>query len=161
MEIHGLERYLAGHPFFQGLADEYLELLAGCARNVVFEPGEIIFSQGAPADVFYLLRDGRVAIEIPAPGGGRIVIDTLDGGDVLGASWLVAPFRWHFDARALDLTRAFALDAVCLRGKCDDDPVLGYDLMKRFAAIMQDRLHATRLRLTDMYGNPGRATGGA
>ncbi|MBT8447730.1 MAG: cyclic nucleotide-binding domain-containing protein [Gammaproteobacteria bacterium] len=155
MSIHSLERYLSTHPFFRGLSTEYLELLTGCARNVAFTAGDTILRQGAPADNFYLLRDGKVALEFPVPGNGRLVIDTLDAGDVLGASWLITPHQWHYDARALVATRAFALDAVCLRGKCDADPVLGYDLMKRFAAVMQERLEATQLQLTDMYGNPG------
>ena len=95
MSIQGLERYLATHPFFAGLEPGYLALLTGCARNVSFGAGETIFSQGGPADSFYLLRDGKVALEFPAPGGGRLVIDTLDAGDVLGASWLITPSQWH------------------------------------------------------------------
>lgn len=155
MSIHTLERYLATHPFFRGLSADYLELLTGCARNASFPAGTTIFSQGGKADNFYLLRDGKVALEFPVPGDGRLVIDTLDAGDVLGASWMITPYQWHYDARALVATRAFALDAVCLRGKCDADPALGYDLMKRFAAVMQERLEAAQLQLTDMYGNPG------
>lgn len=159
MSIQGLERYLATHPFFAGLEPGYLALLTGCASNASFGAGETIFSQGGAADSFYLLRDGKVALEFPTPGGGRLVIDTLDAGDVLGASWLITPYQWHYDAHALVATRAFALDAVCLRGKCEADPALGYDLMKRFAAVMQERLQAAQLQLADMYGNPGEASG--
>ena len=72
--------------------------------------------------------------------------------DVLGWSWLIPPYRWRFDARAIDLTRAIALDGKCLRGKCDQDPRLGYELLKRVAAIMAERLHATRLQMLDVYG---------
>ncbi len=154
MEIHDLENYLAHHPFFAGLAPEYLALLTGCAGNVTFAAGETVFSQGGTAEHFYLLRDGRVALEFPHPAGNGVVIDTLDAGDVLGASWLVAPYRWPYDARALAPTRALALDAVCLRGKCDADPALGFDLSRRFAAVIVERLHAAELRLTDMYANP-------
>lgn len=161
MEIHDLGQYLAHHPFFADLAPDYLALLNGCAGNVNFAAGETIFSQGGTAEHFYLLRDGRVALEFPHPAGNGVVIDTLDEGDVLGASWLVAPYRWPYDARALAPTRALALDAVCLRDKCDADPVLGYDLSRRFAAVMVERLHAAELRLTDMYANPAPAAGGA
>jgi CRP-like cAMP-binding protein len=159
MEIHDLEHYLAHHPFFAGLAPEHLALLRGCASNVNFAAGESIFSQGGAAEHFYLLRDGRVALEFPHPAGNGVVIDTLDDGDILGASWLIAPYRWPYDARALAPTRALALDAVCLRAKCDADPVLGYDLSRRFAAVIVERLHAAELRLTDMYANPASGTG--
>ncbi|MEQ8233687.1 MAG: cyclic nucleotide-binding domain-containing protein [Gammaproteobacteria bacterium] len=154
MDVHDLESYLAGHPFFSGLAPDYLALLTGCAANVRFEPGQAIFTQGGAAENFYLLREGRVALAFPHAAAGGVVIDTLEDGDVLGASWLIAPYSWPYDARALTTTRALALDAVCLRDKCDEDPVLGYDLSRRFAAVVVERLHAAELRLTDMYANP-------
>jgi hypothetical protein len=82
-----------------------------------------------------------------------VVIGTLEAGEVLGWSWLFAPYHWHFDARAVGVVRATAFDGACLRGKCDDDPRLGYELMRRFAAVMIDRLQWTRLQLLDVYGN--------
>jgi CRP-like cAMP-binding protein len=85
------------------------------------------------------------------PGQGRITIETIASGDVLGWSWLFPPYRWHFDAQALELTRAIAFDGACLRAKCDDDHDLGYAL-QRFARIMMQRLQATRLQLLDVYG---------
>ena len=71
---------------------------------------------------------------------------------MVGWSWLFPPYRWHFDARALSHVRATAFDGACLRGKCEDDPALGYDLMKRFAQVLIERLQWTRLRLLDVYG---------
>jgi CRP/FNR family cyclic AMP-dependent transcriptional regulator len=65
----------------------------------------------------------------------------------------VPPYRWHFDARAVELTRAIALDGECLRGKCEEDHDLGYEIMKRFALVIAERLEATRLQLLDVYGN--------
>lgn len=143
---------LAAHPFFAGLAPEYLDLLVGCGRNVVFRAGGYIFRDGEAADRFYLLRAGRVALEVHAPGRAPLVIQTLHEEEVLGVSWLIPPYRWNFDARAMEDTRALALDAVCLRGKCDADPVLGYALMQRFVPELVRRLQATRLRLLDVYG---------
>ena len=65
------------------------------------------------------------------------MIETIDAGEVVGWSWLFPPYRWHFDARAVDAdVRAIAFDGACLRGKCEDDPALGYELMKRFAQVM-------------------------
>jgi CRP-like cAMP-binding protein len=111
----------------------------------------MILRAGEPADRFYIIRHGKVGVEVFAPEVGPITIETLGEGDVLGWSWLFPPYRWVFDARALELTRAIALDGKCLREKCDEDPRLGYDLMKRFAQIMVERLQATRLQLIDLY----------
>jgi len=74
---------------------------------------------------------------------------------VLGWSWLFPPYRWHFDAHATTVVRATAFDGTCLRGKCDADPALGYELTSRFAQTLIERLQWTRLRLLDVYGNVG------
>jgi CRP/FNR family cyclic AMP-dependent transcriptional regulator len=146
-----LEPYLEGHPFLRGLAPEYIKLIVGCASNVRFNPGEVIFREGEEANRFYLIRQGNVALEIYAPGRGPINIQTLGAGHVLGWAWLIPPYHWHFDAIAVDLTRAIALDGKCLRTKCDEDAHLGYELMKRVAHIMEQNLQATRLQLLDVY----------
>jgi CRP/FNR family cyclic AMP-dependent transcriptional regulator len=151
MQMQSLEPILAAHPFFKDLGKPYLELLTGCASNVRFEAGEYILRQGQEANTFYIIRHGNVALEILTPGRGPITVETIGEGDVLGWSWLFPPYKWHFDARAVDLTRAIALDGACLREKCEADHNLGFELLKRFAEIMTRRLQATRLQLLDVY----------
>jgi CRP-like cAMP-binding protein len=149
--MEGLERIVREHPFFSGMKEEFLELISGCARNVRFEAGQYMFHEGQPADQFYLLRSGRVALQISAP-ERTLTVQTVGEDEIVGASWLVAPYRWGFDAKALELTRAIAMDAACLRGKCEGDHDLGYEMMKRFMPILIQRLHATRLQILDVYG---------
>jgi CRP-like cAMP-binding protein len=149
--MQSLEPILAAHPFFKDLAKPYLELLTGCASNVRFEAGEYILRQGEEANNFYIVRHGNVALEMLVPGRGTITIETVGEGEVLGWSWLFPPHHWRFDARAIELTRAIALDGACLRGKCEADHNLGFELMKRFAEIVTQRLQATRLQLLDVY----------
>jgi len=150
--MHTLEPILAEHPFLKGLQQEHIELLVGCASNVRFEAGAFVFRQGEEANHFYILRDGKVAVELFAPQRGAVAIDTYGEGDVLGWSWLIPPYHWRFDARALEPTRAISLDARCMRTKCENDHDLGYELMKRFARIIEQRLDATRWQLLDVYG---------
>jgi len=150
--MHTLEPILAEHPFLKDLKQEHLELLVGCASNVRFEAGAFVFRQGQEANHFYILRDGKVAVELFAPQRGAVAIDTYGEGDVLGWSWLIPPYHWRFDARAIEPTRAIALDARCMRTKCENDHELGYELMKRFARIIEQRLDATRWQLLDVYG---------
>jgi CRP/FNR family transcriptional regulator, cyclic AMP receptor protein len=156
MTIRTLEQTLPGHPFFHGFDDEVIALLAGCAQNVHFRPDELVFQAGHAAQHFYLVREGRVAIQLHELAGGANIIDTVDAGEVLGFSWLVPPYRWVFDARATVDTRAVSFDAECLRAKCDADPAVGYALMSRVALIMHDRLEAARVRLLDLYGQKPR-----
>jgi CRP/FNR family cyclic AMP-dependent transcriptional regulator len=146
-----LERILVEHPFFRELDPKHLQLLVGCASNVRFSAGERLVREGGEANEFYLIRQGKVAVEVVSPGRGQIRIQTLDEGEVLGWSWLIPPYRWRFDARALSAVRAFALDGRCLRMKCEEDHDLGYELLKRFSHILSRRLEATRIQLLEMH----------
>ena len=149
-----LEDLIAASPVFAGLERRHLELIAGCGGNERLPAGAYLFREGDPAERFFLIREGSVALEVSSPGRGALVIQTLDAGEVAGWSWLFPPFRWQFDGRVTDALRLVAFDAVCLRGKCDADHELGYQLMRRFAATAIDRLQATRLQLLDVYASP-------
>lgn len=150
--MEGLERILREHAFFSGFPEDQITLAAGCARNHRFDAGQYLFREGEPANEFFLIRHGKVALEIGAPGQTPIVMSTLGEGEIVGASWLVPPYRWTFDARAVDLVRALGIDAACLRGKCEADHHLGYEMMKRFAPVLVKRLQATRLQILNVYG---------
>ncbi|ASL25232.1 cyclic nucleotide-binding domain-containing protein [Azotobacter chroococcum] len=150
--MESLEEILGRHPFFAGFEAEHGRLVAGCARNVRFAAGQYLFREGDPADEFFLIRHGRVALELVEPGRPPVVFATLGEGEIVGASWLLPPYRWRLAARATELTRAIGIDAACLRGKCETDHHLGYAMMKRFLPILVDRLQATRLQLLDVYG---------
>jgi CRP/FNR family cyclic AMP-dependent transcriptional regulator len=148
-----LDDLVAESPIFAGLDQEHLELIAGCGSNTTFGAGEYLFREGDQADTFYLVRHGRVLLETFVPGRGAVTIQTVEGRDVVGWSWLFPPYRWHFDARALDFVRAIAFDGTCLRRKYTDDRVFGFELLNRFSPVMLDRLQATRLQLLDVYGH--------
>ncbi len=148
-----IDTLLQDVPIFHGMSHEALELLAGCASNTRFADGEVLFREGDEANIFYVIRHGRVALETFVPARGPVTIETIDPGEVIGWSWLFAPYRWHFDAKALGLVRATVFDAACLREKCEQDTAFGYDLMSRFAQVMIERLQWTRLRLLDLYGD--------
>ena len=147
-----LERVLAEHPFFHDVPSARLQRFVGCAMNVKWDAGKVIFREGEPAEHLYLIRYGRVAVELAKTGGAPIVIETLDPGDVLGWSWLLPPYQWHFEARALGLVRAIALDGKCLREKSETDHEFGYVLMKRMAELIARRLVHTSMQLLDVYG---------
>ena len=146
-----LEPIIAEHPFFSDMDDRYIQLLVGCATNVRFNAGHLIFREGEDANQFYVLRKGRVALQMATNKRGSLTVMTLQEGDVVGWSWLFPPYKWKFSARALEDTRALALDGKCLRDKSDKDHDLGYELLKRFVRVVEDRLQATRLQLLNVY----------
>ena len=147
-----LEKNLADHPFFQGVAPDLIKTIAACAVEAHYQDGQMIYSESDPANQFLLILDGKVAIEIFSAQRGALTIKTLGPGEVLGWSWLFPPYRRRFDARALEKTSAIALDGKRLREKAETDHRLGYELLKRFSNVVVERLNATCLQLLDIYG---------
>ena len=139
--LHG---YLAGHAMFQGLTPDQVALVASLASSAQYGSQERVFRYGTLADKFYIVREGRVGIEIPAIEGEPLTIQTVGNGSVLGWSWLMPPYRWLFDARALVPSSIIVLDGERVRAHCEEDPKLGYELMKRFAMLMAERLNSAR-----------------
>jgi CRP-like cAMP-binding protein len=150
--VQTITEYLPSHPFFAGLDESVIALLAGCAVNTHFRPGQHLFREGEPADTFYVVRHGRISLEVHPPAGPSVVVDSAHDDDVVGWSWLVPPYRWLFDARATEETSAIAFDGACLRGKCEADPAIGYALLQRVVQVMSARLQSARVRLLDLYG---------
>jgi CRP/FNR family cyclic AMP-dependent transcriptional regulator len=150
--MESLGKIIKEHPFFENLIPEYIELIAGCASLVKFDKDHMVLKEGETADNFYLIREGKISLEMVVPEQGAVALETVGEGDVVGWSWLFAPYQTHFDARAVEQTRAISFDGKCLRKKIDQDHNLGYHIMKEFVQIIQERLQATRLKLVDMYG---------
>ena len=147
-----LRQIISEHPFFAGLTDPDCDLIAGCGRMAVYEPGQFLLRTGSEAEHFFLIRHGRVALELTAPGRDPFLFETRSDGEVVGWAWLFEPHVTQFDARAVELTRVFLFDGTCLRGKCEQDPRLGYQLMKRFAQVLVQGFTDARLQLIDVYG---------
>lgn len=154
MQARGLASIIMEHPFFAGLEEGFRDLVSGCARNVRFEPDSYLFRKGEPADEFYLVREGRIGLQASAQGGKPVTFETVSNDEVVGLSWLIPPYRWSFDARAMTRVRAIGIDATCLRDKCETDHHLGYEMMKRFMPVLIGRLEGARLQALDLYGLP-------
>lgn len=140
-------------PVFRGMDADQLAFIAGCGWHVRIPAGDTVFKLGEPADRFFVLERGQVALEVRGAHAQAHRIATVGEREVLGWSWLFPPYTWHFEARAVEDVEGFAFDGACLRDKLDDDPAFGYDLMKRFAAVVLDRLQATRLQLVELHAD--------
>ena len=150
--MESIEQELAATRMFGNLTPEQIKDVADLGQEIEFGDGGALMVEGEPADSFFLIRDGFVALEIQAP-SGMITIETLHQGDPVGWSWLVEPYLTHFDARSRGVTRAIKFDAAALRHRCAEDAQLGYELMRSFTSVIVERLHATRLQLLDVYGS--------
>lgn len=145
---------LRGHSLFRDLPPDAVATVVGCATNVAFRAGDLLLREGEEATTLYLVRRGVVAIEVHAPGRDARTLQTLEPGQVVGWSWLVPPYRWSFDARAVTDVGAVAIDGACLRTKAEAHPAFGYALLGRISAMLLERLQAARTQLLDLYGVP-------
>jgi len=143
---------MTGDGLFDGLTAHDRDVLLGLSHEELYDDGARIFDEGGPAGACWLITQGRVALDTLVPGQGRVVVETLGSGDLLGWSWLVPPYRWHFGAGAIGAVHATAYDAEQLRALADRDPRLGYLLTRQLLSVVLDRLQSTRARLLDLYG---------
>ncbi|MEY2430064.1 MAG: hypothetical protein QOJ40_2949 [Verrucomicrobiota bacterium] len=144
-----LKANMAAHPFLTGLSPEHLTTLSDYAMDSQLTAGQLIFREGEIANRFYLILEGKVGLESRGKDGNPKLIQTLGAGEVLGWSWLFPPYTWHFDARVLEPTQAIFFYGTWLRDHCDQDRNFGYELMKRVAGVVIERLQKTRKGLLD------------
>lgn len=138
---------VALHPFLAGMNREQLSLLMDCAMVVHFNPGQVIFREGEPANRFYLIESGKVILESSGRSGDPVIIDNVSAGDLLGWSWMFPPYVWHFTARAVEPTEAIFFYGTILREYCERNHSLGYELFKRMSAVMIKRLQRSREKM--------------
>jgi CRP-like cAMP-binding protein len=146
---------LAGHPFLSGMSPDHLQVLATAASTKQFQKGEIIFRAGEPANGFYLIENGTVAIEGSVFEHGPVATDCIHAGEPLGWSWLFPPYLWHYDARAIEPTTTLFFNGEVLHQFCKDNLTLGHELFKRMSQVMVRRLQASRAKLIEAV-KPGR-----
>jgi CRP/FNR family transcriptional regulator, cyclic AMP receptor protein len=146
---------LGAQPFLRGLSDEHLTRLSTLCQHVAVPSRQRILKEGTTADRFWLIDAGQVTLDATVPGQGRLIIGALGRGDVLGLSWLAAPYQWRFGAITTQPMQGFEFEARAVRVACDRDPALGYELCQRFTAAVVRRLHTTRARLLEAHAHPG------
>ena len=149
------KEFLSGHEFFKGLNEDFIQLLSDFATERHAKKGEVLFQAGKPADKFYLLRSGQVSVQVPALVGPVLELQVLGDNQLLGWSWLIPPYRWNFMARALEDTDLLEFDGSAILERCEKDPKFGYELFKRFTALMSARLEAARQKMMDQWNPPG------
>jgi CRP-like cAMP-binding protein len=122
--------------------------------------GHLFFAEGDTARRFWLIRSGHVALELHAPQGRQLIVETLGEGDLLGLSWLIPPHQWQFSATAVQDTMTFEFNADAVRAACESDAGFGYQLLQRVMSAASSRLQATRVRMLDLYASSGTVRGG-
>lgn len=147
-----LSEILSTHLVFKDLKPAYINFLAENVSEDTFKSNSFIFKTGEPAEEFYLIDTGKVALEVYIPPQGPVNIMTLNCHDILGWSWLFPPYKWHFEARAISDVTLFTFDGIKIRQECRKDHEFGFNFTICFSQILMQRLAATRLQLLDIFG---------
>jgi CRP/FNR family cyclic AMP-dependent transcriptional regulator len=147
--------YLSAHEFFSGFSDDVLNFLCQCSSTHSLKNGQILFRHGENADKFYVVRQGRLSIQIPAIMGPPLEIQSLGKDQVLGWSWLIPPYKWSFQAKAEADAELLMFDGKLILARCEQEPAFGYALLKKFAALMSLRLDAARRKMMDEWNPAG------
>jgi len=132
-----------------GIDPDFVELLTWGAKEMSYERGDILFMAGEPADRFFLLEYGSVALEFAIPEDRHTSTQRVGSGEVVGWSWMTAPYRYTSDARVLQPTKAIIFDAAAVRQACRERPREGYRVLQRLMAVVANRLDAARSQLVD------------
>jgi CRP/FNR family transcriptional regulator, cyclic AMP receptor protein len=146
-----MAKSVSEHPFLRGLTHDQLTLLTDCALRARFRAGQVIFREGEEAKLFYLIERGKVVLESGKDYGEPVVVETIGAGDLLGWSWMMPPYKWHFTARAIEPTVAIHFAGTILREYCQRDHSLGFELHKRMSAVMMKRLQAARQKMLAIH----------
>lgn len=138
---------IGAQSFLRGLAPDNIERLASMSRHISLPAESRLFEEDMPARNFWIIDAGQVAIDTLVPGVGRVVIEKVGRGDVVGLSWLQPPYQFRYGAIATQPMQAFEFDAARVREACRQDPVFGRAVFERFLTVAEHRLQATRARL--------------
>jgi CRP/FNR family transcriptional regulator, cyclic AMP receptor protein len=138
---------LAAHPFLHGISEDHLAVLVRAASDITVPARHRFFEDGGHATRFWLVQSGQVTVDVHVPGHGRMPVDTIGMGELVGWSWMFPPFTWAFGAVAASPVEAFEFDAPVVRECCASDPALGYEVTQRVAQVLTKRLKSARNRL--------------
>lgn len=155
MNKQAIMDYLSTHMFFSELSDDFLAHLCSDARTLAIKKGQVLFQQGERAEKFYIVLNGQISVQIPALMGPTLEIQALNKDQVLGWSWLISPYQWLFQAKAEENSEVLEFDGAHILARCEEDPEFGYELLKRFAALMSERLDSSRQKMMDEWNPSG------
>ena len=155
MSNQSIIEYLSAHEFFSELSEDVLKFLSECASTRTIKKGQILFRQDERADKFFVVRNGRISIQIPALMGPTLEIQTLGKDQILGWSWLISPYQWNFQAKTEEDSELLEFDGTAILARCEQEPKFGYELLKMFAGLMSERLDAVRQKMMDEWNPVG------
>ena len=142
---------------FEGLSDRQLQDIANLCREEIHAADSLVFREGAPAEKLFVLREGRIALELdmqlwPEQGIRQMTIETLNPGELFGVSALTKSAVRTMSAKAVDRSRLIVMNAADVQKLMMQDHDIGYRVARGLADLVASRLRDTRLKLSEFLG---------
>ena len=135
---------------FAGLDDNQLIKVAELCHERTLEEGALHFVQGRKAEELHLCRSGKVdiTVQLRQPWGIEVIVHTIGGGEVFGWSTLVEPHIYTASAKCIERTEEIYIKGLDLLNLFEENPRIGYVVMKNLSAVTSSRLTETRQKLS-------------
>ena len=137
--------------FLDKFSPQVREKLLSLSEPFRFKAGADIIAEGDCSEYLYIIKSGRVAVEMHMPPKGRRTIRTGEAGDMINWSALVEPHRATASLRAVQDTEALGINGELLIVESHKDCQLGFELYRALTEVIAGRLSATRLQFMDVY----------
>ncbi len=139
---------------FEGLTEEELNLIKDFCQEEQHKQGDLIFTENSAATHLYILKAGRIAVEVKVSDEKQVNVYTIShGGESFGWSALVEPYKFTANARCVEGSKVISIDGQKLKDAIQQDYRLGYIIMGKVSKIISTRLQNTRLQLISLaYG---------
>jgi CRP-like cAMP-binding protein len=147
---------------FSGLNQKERNRVAVLSREIHFDRDAVIFQEDTEAADLFVLLDGRVALRFRTgmhPMSTELTTDIIKPGEIMAWSALVPPGRLTASGICLEPVRVLAINAATLKKLLDDDPHIGYIVMKNLSEVIATRLRDTRLSLMQEIGQAEEISG--
>ncbi|HEX3657560.1 MAG TPA: cyclic nucleotide-binding domain-containing protein [Pirellulales bacterium] len=140
--------------FTAALPQQVSAVLASMSKLERFSAGQVIFREGDATRILYVVVSGRVMLEMQVPGRAPMRILSLGPGEMLAWSAVLNQGGMTATARVVEDVEVVAICAGRLLEICEQNPQIGYALMRQVAIALSERLVATRLQLLNVFGEP-------
>jgi len=116
--------FLRDVPLFAGLTDQALASLAQACRIRQVPKGKTLFNQMDPAEAFYVVRSGRIAILLGSADGRELVINEMRAGDCFGELALLTGQPRSTSAMAREASEVIAISRETFLAEIETEPKL-------------------------------------
>lgn len=136
---------------FAGIDDENLEKIKGLCKKESYAVGDAIFKDKSEGNDLYVILSGRVKIQLESiTPYYEIAITTLEPGSILGEFALIDNEPRSATATCIDDVEALVIPGSEIHKLCDNNPAIGYMIMRNLARIICDKIRKTNKRLLNV-----------